>query len=74
MRRSKAREHPPHAKLVAFEVGDRVTLSALGKSRSPRAASIGVVTALPKDGRSVQVHFDGNKNPKRIHKSYLDPA
>jgi hypothetical protein len=66
---------PPRSDPTTYQVGDRVKLSELGKSRLPNAvAELGVVTALPKGKRSVWVRFDGNKSSTRIHASYIEPA
>jgi hypothetical protein len=60
---------------TTFEVGDRVKLSELGKSRSPKAtAAFGVVAGIPRGGRSVRVLFDGNNEPTQLHTSYIEPA
>jgi hypothetical protein len=56
-----------------FRVGDRVRLSELGKSGAPRTkVQTGVVFSVPVGGRSVQVIFDGNRQPTRIHRSYIE--
>jgi hypothetical protein len=59
-----------------FRVGDRIRLSALGKSGAPRTkVQTGVVVRIPEPssgGRSVQVMFDGNKLPTQIHRSYVE--
>jgi hypothetical protein len=59
--------------LPHFQVGDRVKLSELGKSRRPRAASeFGTVFAAPRGKASVWVRFDGNKSPTPLHTSYIE--
>jgi hypothetical protein len=59
-----------------FRVGDRVRLSELGKSGAPRTkVQTGVVFSVPEPsvgGMSVQVIFDGNRQPTRIHRSYIE--
>jgi len=60
-----------------LELGDRVRLSKLGVSRSPRTrVRTGVVVALPKyetGGATIGVLFDGNKRATRVHRSYIEP-
>lgn len=60
-----------------FKLGDRVQLSALGKQRSPRMrVQAGEVTGVAKPvsgGGTVDVLFDGNTMPTRIHRSYIEP-
>lgn len=61
--------------LPEFQVGDRVRLSELGKSRTPRTKSRGTVVRIPgwtAAQGSVQVLFDGNKEPTKMHRSYLE--
>ena len=61
--------------LPEFQVGDRVRLSELGKSRTPRTKSHGTVVRIPRwtgTPGSVQVLFDGNKEPTKMHRSYLE--
>ena len=62
---------------IELELGDRVRLSELGVSRSRRIkVCTGVVLALPKHesgGGSIGVLFDGNKQPTRLHRSYIEP-
>ena len=56
-----------------FRVGDRIRLSELGKSAAPRAkVHTGVVVSVPDGGMSVGVIFDGNRQPTRIHRSYIE--
>ena len=58
-----------------FKVGDRVQLSELGRSRYRETSRIGTVIKIPKPGSgggSVEVLFDGNKQPTRIHHSYIE--
>jgi hypothetical protein len=59
-----------------FRVGDRVRLSELGRSGvSKTKVQTGVVFKVPKPssgGRSVEVIFDGNRAPTRIHRSYIE--
>lgn len=70
----KLPEPPPKTGLPRYEVGDRVKLSDLGKTRSPRLAGSGLVVAVPRGGRSVWVRFEGNTSPTPLHASYIEPA
>ena len=62
---------------IDLELGDRVRLSKLGVSPSPRTrVRNGVVVALPKHetgGATIGVLFDGNKLATRVHRSYIEP-
>jgi hypothetical protein len=62
---------------AVFQVGDRVRLSALGRSRFLKTPDrSGVVIRISKSkmgGRSVAVLFDGNATPTRVHRSYIEP-
>jgi hypothetical protein len=70
----KFAEPRPFADPTTFEVGDRIKLSELGKSRSSKATTeYGVVAGIPRGGRSVRVLFDGNKEPTQLHTSYIEP-
>lgn len=59
-----------------LRVGDRVRLNELGSSRAPKMrAKSGVVVKLPKrasGGGTVEVLFDGNRTPTRLHLSYIE--
>ena len=57
-----------------LKLGDRVRLSELGVSRSPKIkVHTGVVTLPPLTGSaSISILFDGNKRPTRIHCSYVE--
>jgi hypothetical protein len=59
-----------------FRVGERVRLSEVGKSRAPRVRTqTGTVVKIPRTksgGRSVEVLFDGNKLPTRVHRTYIE--
>jgi hypothetical protein len=59
---------------IKLEMGDRVRLTELGVSRSPKIRiRTGVVVAFPKPGSaSLNVLFDGNKRPTMIHRSYIE--
>jgi hypothetical protein len=60
---------------TGFQVGDRVRLSELGKSRAPRVrVQTGSVVKLPtsKSGRAIGVLFDGNKLPTLVHRTYIE--
>jgi len=62
--------------LPRFRRGDRIRLSELGRSGAPRTkVQTGVVFRVPghsAGGMSIQVIFDGNRQPTRIHRSYLE--
>lgn len=62
--------------VTKFRVADRVRLSALGQKRAPRArASTGEVVHIPRhksSGQTLEVLFDGNTRPTRIHWSYIE--
>lgn len=55
-----------------FKVGDRVRLSELGRSRSPRVRGQVGTVAVVKSRYSVEVQFDENASPTRIHVSYIE--
>lgn len=60
---------------INLALGDRVRLSELGISRSPKTkARTGVIVALPwlTGSAILSVLFDGNKRPTRLHCSYLE--
>jgi hypothetical protein len=61
---------------VNLQVGDRIRLSDLGASRSPKTKiRIGIVTALPgptSRNAGIGVRCDGNKNSTIIHRSYIE--
>lgn len=61
---------------TTLQVGERVQLSELGKYRFPRAQiTFGSVIRVPKHGgRSVQILFDGNSRPTKVHHSYVERA
>jgi hypothetical protein len=57
---------------MAFKIGDRVRLTSLGASRSPKIRiRTGVVAAFGK-GASIGVLFDGNKRPTMLHRFYIE--
>jgi hypothetical protein len=58
-----------------FSVGQRVQLSELGRARSSRSPTNGVVVTVNRrsSGGPVTVLMDGNKRPQQIHSSYLEP-
>jgi hypothetical protein len=66
----------PAAEQITLTVGDRVRLSELGMSRSPKSEShVGTVVGVPdptKGGETIQVLFDGNKLPTAVHQSYIE--
>jgi hypothetical protein len=56
-----------------FKSGDRVKLSERGRQASPRTQKHrGVVFYVPPKGTSIEVVFEGNKAPTRIHRSYVE--
>ncbi len=56
-----------------FKVGDRVQLSASGRSLRPRKTrSSGVVAGYSENAVVVRVVFDGQKTPSRLHASLLE--
>ncbi len=59
-----------------FNLGDRVQLSELGKSRNTKARpEKGTVVRVPRrpgGPKSVDVLFDGNKQATTIHLSYIE--
>ena len=64
-------------KLRQFQVGDRVRLSELGRSRFPaRQAALGTICVEKRrtGGNSVRVLFDGLKNSVRLHESFIEPT
>jgi len=64
-------------KLRQFQVGDRVRLSELGRSRFPaRQTALGTVCAEKRrtGGNSVRVLFDGSKNSVRLHEAFIEPT
>jgi hypothetical protein len=59
-----------------FKVGQRVQLSALGRERLSKARAVKgvVVKGGERNTRGpVYVMMDGNKEPSRLHPSYLEP-
>jgi hypothetical protein len=62
----------PGANAQEFRVGQRVRLSDLGIARSLKStARIGTVVGLPA-ASSVDILFDGNKRPTKLHRSYVE--
>jgi hypothetical protein len=61
---------------IEMKLGDRVRLSELGISRSPKiGVRHGVVVALAsRKSRStnLSILFDGNKRPTKVHYSYVE--
>ena len=59
---------------IAFGIGDRVKMSALGAARCPRLAlKTGTIVGLSQYNGSVTVRFDGNRSTTSIHRTYLQP-
>jgi hypothetical protein len=59
-------------KPAAFNVGDRVQLSVLGRSRSPHMHTAGVVVSVSRTGTMYMVLLDGRVRPVQLHWSYLE--
>jgi hypothetical protein len=58
--------------IAGFEVGDRCELSEVGRLRCFRySCTTGTVVSAPKNHGWVRVRFDGSRNPKTLHKSYV---
>ena len=61
---------------IELKLGDRVRLTDLGASRSPKfRVHTGVVVALSNrrsGGASIGILFDGNKRPTTVHRSYVE--
>jgi hypothetical protein len=59
---------------MELKPGDRVRLSKLGVSRSPKIkVHTGVVVLPPLIGSaSISILFDGNKRPTKVHCSYVE--
>ena len=59
---------------IELKLGDRVRLSELGVSRSPKIKVHTGVVAVPclAGSASINILFDGNKRPTRIHCSYVE--
>lgn len=58
-----------------FQVGDRVRLSEIGKSRVRPRSPIGTIVgrgSLRGSAESVRVKFDGLKTVRRLHFTYLE--
>jgi hypothetical protein len=56
-----------------FKVGDRVRLSAFGRTRRPRKTrNSGLVIGYSENGVVVRVVFEGHKTPSRLHASLLE--
>jgi hypothetical protein len=58
-----------------MQVGERVQLSELGTSRSPRSRNKrGTIVKTGKSSREgpLDVLFDGNERPTRIHSPYVE--
>lgn len=68
----------PPVSAEEFKVGDRCELSSVGRLRCFRYSSMtGTIVSAPKHHSWVRVQFDGSKNPRTLHKSYvarLQPA
>ena len=63
--------------LRQFQVGDRIRLNELGRSRFPaRQNALGTVVVEKRrsGGNSVRVLFDGSKNPVRLQESFIEPT
>jgi hypothetical protein len=62
---------------VEFAIGARVRLSQLGAARSPKMkVRTGVIMALPfhdSGSATVRILFDGQREPRTVHRSYVEP-
>jgi hypothetical protein len=68
----KAKLLAPEIEIQEFRVGQRVRFSEVGMARSPRStARTGTVVGLPA-ASTVDVLFDGNKRPTKLHRSYVE--
>jgi hypothetical protein len=57
-----------------FSIGDRVRISAVGATRSPRLADRkGTIVGRGIYTNSFVVLFDGNKSTSTFHGDYLEP-
>ena len=62
----------PPVENSGFEVGDRCELSQVGRLRCFRYSSVtGTIVSAPKNHGWVRIRFDGSRNPKTLHKSYV---
>jgi hypothetical protein len=64
-------------KAYRFQVGDRVRLSELGRSRFPaRQTALGtvIVEKSRTGGSNVRVLFDGSKKSVRLHEAFVEPT
>lgn len=59
---------------VTFNIGERVQLSELGRSRSPLMIRTGVVVSGSRTGTTYRVLLDGRRRPVLLHWSYLEPV
>jgi len=56
-----------------FQIGDRIRLSALGRSRMTRIRSAtGKVVGFGRSETTIRIVFDGSNYPVSIHSSYLE--
>ena len=56
-----------------FQIGDRIRLSALGRSRMTRSrATTGKVVGFGRSEAVLRIVFDGSNYPVSIHSSYLE--
>jgi len=56
-----------------FQIGDRIRLSALGRSRMTRVRSTtGKVVGFGRSETTLRIVFDGSNYPVSIHSSYLE--
>ena len=77
VQRSWRRYQIGEAQAHRFQVGDRVRLSELGRTRFPaRQSELGTIAAERRksDGDSVRVLFDGSKSAARLHEAFIEPA
>ena len=57
---------------TTFKIGDRVQLSELGRSRSPKTPEFGTVVRISRSGTSFAVLLDGRLRPIRLHWTYIE--
>jgi hypothetical protein len=57
---------------IEFRQGQRIRLSALGKTRCKFKADTGVVIGRIAVGDAVRVQMDGRKQPQTLHRSYIE--
>lgn len=57
-----------------YQIGDRIRLSALGKSRMLRGKDKrGQIVGFGQTENIIRVHFEGLDRPMSVHRSYVEP-